>query len=184
MESGKPKLRIFAFYDVLVYSLTALFVGVPSAIAAVYSYIVGELWNRHWRRENLELIGIFAVGLAVSTLVFFGVYLIRHFCLYNEESADFYYITQPANDNIDVRWNRDVFISEVKDVELVTLSTNKLKTKVYYKHRANKYLKINLMYGKEKYVYVGCYSKRQIERIAAILTKSENNVNVNQCLHL
>lgn len=174
MESGKPKLRIFAFYDVLVYSLTALLVGVPSAIAVVYVFVFGKFWDRHWRHENLELIGIFAVGLAVSTLVFLGVFLIRRFCLYNEESADFSYLTLNWDkvDNIDVLWNSDVFISEVKDVELVTLSTNKLKTKVYYKHWFNKYMKINLMYGKEKYVYVGCYSKRQIERIAAILTKS------------
>ena len=48
---------------------------------------------------------------------------------------------------------------------------NEKQTKVYYKHWFNKYLKINLKYGNPKYVYVGNYSKYQINKIIKLAYK-------------
>lgn len=60
-------------------------------------------------------------------------------------------------------------ISEIKDIEIVKLTKEEKQAKVYYKHWFNKYLKINLKYGNQKYVYVGNYSIHQIEKIIEIL---------------
>ena len=55
---------------------------------------------------------------------------------------------------------------------------NEKQTKVYYKHWFNKYLKINLKYGNPKYVYVGNYSKYQINKIIKLvnLNKKEEDI--------
>ena len=72
--------------------------------------------------------------------------------------------------NIDIRWNQDVAISEIKNIEIVKLTEEEKQTKVYYKHWFNKYLKINLKHGNPKYVYVGNYSNYEIKKIIKLMT--------------
>lgn len=100
--------------------------------------------------------------------------MIRYYVI-NNNSVYFYYSIytktwEKAAHNIDILWNQNVFISKIKDVEIVILFNEEKQTKVYYRHWFNKYLKINLKYGNPKYVYVGNYSNYQIKKIIKILT--------------
>lgn len=67
--------------------------------------------------------------------------------------------------NIDITWNQNVVISEVKDTEIVKLTEEEKQTKVFYKHWFNKYLKVNLEHDASKYIYIGNYSNNQIKKI-------------------
>ena len=95
--------------------------------------------------------------------------LLFRFIEISSESIYFIYFPygswEKAAGNIDALWNQNVFISEIKDIEIVKLTKEEKRTKVYYKHWFNKYLKINLKYGNPKYVYVGNYSKYQINKL-------------------
>jgi hypothetical protein len=102
-----------------------------------------------------------------------GTMFFRH-CVVNNNSIHFHYFPftkswNKAANNIDCRWNQNVFISEIKDIEIVKLTEEEKQTKVYYKHWFNKYLKINLKYGNPKYVYVGNYSNHQIQKIIKLV---------------
>ena len=92
------------------------------------------------------------------------------YCIFNNNAIHFHYFPfttswEKAANNIDARWNQDVVISEIKDIEFVRLTEEEKQTLVYYKHWFNKYLKINLKYGNPKYIYVGNYSNCQIKKI-------------------
>lgn len=73
--------------------------------------------------------------------------------------------------NIDIRWNQELFISEVLAVNIVKLTKEEKKHKVFYKRIRNKYLEIIIKNGGTKYVYVGNYAQCQIKKIMKILLK-------------
>lgn len=125
-----------------------------------------------WIYENWYLVLIFAITFMVPI----GGTLLFRYCVINNNLIHFHYFPfttsrKKAANNIDVKWNQNVFISEIKDIEIVKLTENEKQTKVYYKHWFNKYLKINLKYGNPKYVYVGNYSKYQINKIIKLAYK-------------
>ena len=77
--------------------------------------------------------------------------------------------------NIDANWNQKIILSEIKDIEKVKLTKEEKRTKVFYKHWFNKYLKINLISGSTKYVYVGNYTNSQIQKIINLMTINSMN---------
>lgn len=161
--------RIIAFYDVLLFAIICS----PMIVTAVIlSFVLVTKGTSEWIYENWYLVLIFAITFMVpidGTLLF-------RYCVINNNLIHFHYFPfttsrKKAANNIDVKWNQNVFISEIKDIEIVKLTENEKQTKVYYKHWFNKYLKINLKYGNPKYVYVGNYSKYQINKIIKLAYK-------------
>lgn len=119
-----------------------------------------------WIYENWYLVLIFAI----TFMILIGGTLMFRYCVINNNSVHFHYFPfttswNKATNNIDIRWNQDITISEVNDIEIVKLTEEEKQTKVYYKHWFNKYLKINMKYCNPKYVYIGNYSNYQIEKI-------------------
>jgi len=159
-----------AFYDIVVYLLICapLF-----CISMVIGFVDGLLGSDfEWLKENFLKVIIFAFGMV---LPFAGIMLFRYYEVSNTSYIYFHYFPfttswEKAANNIDIRWNQDVFISEIESVTIVKLSKDEQKTKVFYKHWFNKYLKINLKYGSTKYVYIGNYSNYQIRKIIKLLT--------------
>lgn len=159
--------RIMAFYDVLLF---AIICSPMIFIAVILLFMLVTKGTSERIYENLYLVLIFAITFMVPI----GGTMMLRYCVINNNSAHFHYFTftkswKNATNNIDIRWNQDVVISEIKDIEIVKLTEEEKQSKVYYKHRFNKYLKINLKYGNQKYVYVGNYSIHQIEKIIEIL---------------
>ncbi len=164
------KKKVIAFYDILVYAI----VCAPLVIAASFIFVLGKLNNLNWCLEYWYLVVVFALGIMVPLG---GIFFLR-FVEFNNDSMfvfNFPFVKGwnglvEAMKSIDASWNNKHFISETKSVEIVKLTEEEKKTKVYFKHWFNKYLKINLKYGEPKYVYVGNYSKKQISEIIRILT--------------
>lgn len=163
--------RIIAFYDVLLFSATC---G-PLAMCSILIFISGKLNDPEW--SNCWYIALlFSVGIAVPI----GCSLfLRYTSINNKHSIHFHYFPfttswERAANNIDINWNQDVFISEIKDIEIVKLTEEEKQTKVYYKHWFNKYLKLNLKYGHTKYVYVGNYSNLQIKKLIKIIREYQS----------
>ena len=162
------KKKIIAFYDLLLYGV----VCAPLVIAAVYIFYIGKgFGNTNWLTANWHLVLFFAFAIVIPLC---GRILLRDFTITNGENARFYYFPfafswAKAANNIDVNWNQEIILSEVEAVEVVRLSREEKRVKVYYKHLRNKYLKIHLKYGKTKYVYVGNYFGRQIGKICELL---------------
>ena len=155
--------RITAFYDVLFLAIICS----PMIVTAVLLlFMLVTKGTSEWIYENWYLVLIFAITFMIPI----GGMIMFRYCLFNNNSIHFHYFTftkswKNATDNIDIRRNQDVIISEIKDIEVVKLTEEEQQTKVYYKHWFNKYLKINLKYGDPKYVYVGNYSNYQINKI-------------------
>lgn len=162
------KKKIIAFYDLLLYAITCSPLIVMSVILLFMLVTKG---TNDWIILNWHLVVLFAIGVAVPCG---GVLLFRYVVIHNEESAHFHYFPfttswEKASKNIDVLWNQNIFISEVSSVEIIRLTAEEKKTKVFYKHWFNKYLKISLIGGKAKYVYVGNYSSSQVKKIIKLL---------------
>ena len=160
------KKKIIAFYDLLFY---AIICGPLIIVSIFLLLLLLTKGTTGWIYKNWYVIVIFAITVAIpiSTTMMF------RYCVFNNDSIYFHYFTfaatwEQAAKNIDICWNQDVFISEIKDIEIVRLTEEEKQTKVYYKHWFKKYLKINLKYGNPKYVYVGNYSNYQIRKIIAL----------------
>ena len=162
------KKKIIAFYDLLFY---AIICG-PLIIVSIFSLLLLlTKGTTGWIYNNWYVVVIFATSFMLPI----GATMMFRYCVFNNDSIYFHYFTfaatwEQATENIDIRWNQDVFISEIKDIEIVRLTEEEKQTKVYYKHWFNKYLKINLKYGNPKYVYVGNYSNYQIKKIIKLTT--------------
>ena len=155
--------RIIAFYDLLFY---AIICGPLIVVSILLLSLLVTKGTSEWIYKNWYLLVTFAVSFMLSIA---GVSLFRY-CIFNNNTIYFHYFPfttswEKAANNIDARWNQNVLISEIKDIEIVKLTAEDKQTKVYYKHWFNKYLKINLKYGNPKYVYVGNYSNYQIKKI-------------------
>ena len=155
--------RIIAFYDVLLF---AIICSPMIVIAVILLFMLVTKGTSEWIFRNWFLVLTFAITFMVPI----GGTMMFRYCVFNNNSIHFHYFTftkswKNATNNIDIRWNQDVIISEIKNIEIVRLTVEDKQTKVYYKHWFNKYLKINLKYGNPKYVYVGNYSNYQIKKI-------------------
>ena len=161
--------RIIAFYDVLLFAIICSPMMVTSAMLLFTLLTKG---TSEWIYENWYWVVIFAISFMIPL----GGTMMFRYCIVNHDSIHFHYFTFAENwknaaNNIDIRWNQDVFISEIKEIEIVRLTEEEKQTKVYYKHWFNKYLKIDLKYGNSKYVYVGNYSNYQIKKIIKLANK-------------
>ena len=161
------KKRIIAFYDVLIYAVLCIPLIVFSIILLFTLITHG---THSWINENWYLVLVFAICSVFSIA---GTMLFRY-CIFENNSAHFHYFPfttswEDATTNIDIRWNQNVFLSEVVNVKIVTLTSEELKTKVFYNHWFNKYLKIDLISGESKCVYVGNYSTLQVRKIIKLL---------------
>ena len=154
--------RIIAFYDVLLF---AIICSPMIVIAIILLFMLVTKGTNEWIHENWYLVLIFAITFMVPIggTMMFRYYVTNNYFTFTKSWEN-------ATNNIDIRWNQDVMISEIKDIEIVKLTEDEKQTKVYYKHWFNKYLKINLKYGNPKYVYVGNYSNYQIDKIIKLVT--------------
>lgn len=135
-------------------------------IAAVLLYILVTRGTGEWIREHWALVIAFAVSVMVPIV---GVYMIDTCDIENNE-VRFYHIPltkgwEKAVNNIDARWNHRFLVSEVAAIEIVKLTKEEKRAKVYYRHWFNRYLKITLKYGAVKYIYVGSYAGLQIRKM-------------------
>lgn len=153
--------KTIAFYDVLLYTI----ICGPLMLNSIIILYLCELNDFEWLLKHWYLVALCSLGI----ILFIAGRLLFRSIEISSESIYFIYFPygswEKAVGNIDALWNQNVFISEIKDIEIVKLTKEEKRTKVYYKHWFNKYLKINLKYGNPKYVYVGNYSKYQINKL-------------------
>ena len=162
--------KIISFYDALLYTI----ICGPMIVASIILFFIMGINRRKigtnirsgWIYKNWYTVLIFAVSFAVpiASILFIRFVSIERQTMYFCYSI-FNKNWEKIRNNIDMSWNQNVIISEIKDIEIVKLTKEEKQTKVYFKHWFNKYLKINLKYGKSKYVYVGNYSNQQKKKI-------------------
>lgn len=65
-----------------------------------------------------------------------------------------------------ILWNNNIDISEIENVEIVRLNALEKERYIGYKHLLNSYIKVKLKESNScKYIYIGGYSKTQINKI-------------------
>lgn len=70
-----------------------------------------------------------------------------------------------------IDYNNSVFVNEVENVEIVTLSNAQKRCHIGHRHLFSRYLKIQLKNSaSHKYIYISIYSKSQVKRIIKMLT--------------
>ena len=123
--------------------------------------------NGEWISGHWYFVVIFAITVAIP----YSCLILFRFCVITDNTVNFHYChfmghrNKYIGSNIDITWNQNVVISEVKDTEIVKLTEEEKQTKVFYKHWFNKYLKVNLEHDASKYIYIGNYSNNQIKKI-------------------
>jgi hypothetical protein len=164
------KKRIIAFYDVLIVDI----ISTPFTICSIFFFVFADTSNLEWLCKNWYLIIFASLGVSLPVV---GIFWITGYTLImNNHYVLFYYFPHAKTwkkmiNNIDIRWNQELFISEVLAVNIVKLTKEEKKHKVFYKHIRNKYLEIIIKNGGTKYVYVGNYAQCQIKKIMKILLK-------------
>ena len=164
------KKKTVAFFDLLIYTIICLPLIV---ISFILLFLLITKGTHEWLYNNWYLILIFAISFM---LPIGGTMLFRYVEI-NDDLVYFHYFPfakswEKSSNNVDIIWNQQVVISEIKDIEIVKLIKEEKESKIFYKHWFNKYMKINLKYGNSKYVYVGNYSNRQIKKIEALITEN------------
>lgn len=166
--------KIIAFYDLLIYAI------ICGPLIVITVFLLSKLLLNRW------IIGDVFIFAPSFVLSFVGTKMFRYYKIAND-TIYFHYFPfttswEKAANNIDVKWNQNVFISEIKDIEIIKLTDDEKQTKVFYKHWFNKYLKINLKHSNPKYVYVGNYSNYQIQKIIKTIntTKKTQTYSTNQ----
>ena len=159
--------KVVAFYDTLLY---AIICGPMIVVTGILLFLLVTKGTSEWIYEHWYLVLAFAFTFAIPT----GAIMLFRYYVVSYDSIYFHYFTfvkgwGKATNNIDTRWNQNVFIPEIKEVKIVKLSEEEKRTKIYFKHWFNKYLKISLNHGNPKYVYVGNYSNYQIKKIISLL---------------
>ena len=123
--------RIMTFHDVLLF---AIICSPMIFIAVILLFMLVTKGTSERIYENLYLVLVFAITFMVPI----GGTMMLMYCVINNDSAHFHYFTftkswKNATNNIDIRWNQDVMISEIKDIEIVKLTKEEKQAKVYYK---------------------------------------------------
>lgn len=166
------KKKIMAFYDALLYLIIC---GPMIVTAIILIFMLITRGTSEWIYKNWYLVLIFSITFMFPIG---GILMLRYF-VFNNDTVHFHYFPfttswDKAANNIDIRWNQNILISEIENIEIVKITDEERKTKVYYKHWFNKYLLINLKNGDSKYVYVGNYSNNQIKKIIKLMMKKVN----------
>ena len=117
--------RIIAFYDLLLFSIicTPLIL-----LSSILFFIICSKGTSNWVYENWYIILLFAIAFTVSLS---GTFFLR-FCIIYNKGIHFHYFPfvkswKDAFDNIDIKWNQDVLVSEIINIDVVKLSNEEKK---------------------------------------------------------
>ena len=130
------KKTIIAFYDVLLYSIVCS-LSIMVSLYILFSRNCFSDFDSMIKNWYLVLSFAFCIDIPVGV-----VPMLRYFKIINNESVYFHYFpfttnwTKAAN-NIDIRWNQEVFVSEIESVEVLKLS-KATNDNVFYDHWRNK----------------------------------------------
>ena len=158
------KKKIIAFYDLLFFSIIA---GIMWTVAIVI-FITGRIGDFDWCVENLHLVLVYAVCIAVPFTAMLCLQKI-HIDL-SCDSVNWFYLVDFRRNDRDMHTNWTMYPSEIESIEIVRLSKEEKRKYTSARFLFNKYLKVNFRFGHSKYVYVSHYSNSQIKRIISILT--------------
>ena len=168
------KTKIIPFVEKFLYSLIVIFIGIPATVGWLYLLSLDENIGRGISLPTSAHWVAFWVCLLVIVLIIFLSTCFSEITIENDfvcvGSFELPRTLKKGAYNIDSLWNNEIYLSEVKNIKIVKLTKDERRTKVFCRHLFNKYLKIDLKYGKTKYVYVGNYTESQINRIVHLLT--------------
>lgn len=170
------KKKIYAFYDVLVYSA----INVPLIILGLWIHFTYSNRFRYMMFKDIWYLFVI-MGLCTAIPMISLMCVKRCEIDISEKHAHFHYLPLRMNDiekisNGKDKWNRDVCLSEIVRIEIVRLSKEEISHYTDLKYAAsNKYLKVDLKDGKTKHIYVGTYTKYQIDKIIKMLMTPYNN---------
>ena len=161
------KRRFIAFYDILIFSITA---GIMWTVALII-LITGQFGNFDWCVENLKLVLAFAICISIPVTMVISLQKITIDLLCDK--VELFYLVNYSKNDKDLHSNWIFYPSEIENVEVVKLSKEEKRKYTSAKFLFSKYLKIEMKYGHTKYVYVSHYSNGQIQNIVKILNSNK-----------
>ena len=158
-------IKKYAFTQKLFWVLFRVVLGMIALFSLIKARLVEK---RQFECLIWTVISILAMGIPI-----FAPYYVD----YCESGTDKIFFYQFPNKlclkgkHVDSKGHVEVILDDIDSVEIVKLTKEEKKTKVYYKHFRNKYLKINMKKDNPKYVYIGGYSESQIKDICRICSE-------------
>ncbi len=150
--------KFFAFYDVILYSI----IYSPPIILAIAILNI----NGSELESFQELIVSLCIAIPILCIPF-AIQRIEIDFKSNHFSA--YSFIACSSRNGDYKKNWEFPLTQVKNANLVTLTKEEKQKYTCSKFLFSKYLKIELLNGDTKYVYVSHYSRSQIDKMIDLL---------------
>jgi|SRR5690554_5854822 len=75
-------------------------------------------------------------------------------------------------------WNYKVYLPDVESIEVVKLKKSDRKRLLGSKQIFHKYLKINIIYNKNKYIPISMFSRKQIRKVLNVFQKINPKIQI------
>lgn len=159
------RIRITGLYDVINYVIMTILCIVTIVILFIYGNFNDLQWGlKHW---YLVLWQGICLALPIG-----GWWFVQNITInFSTDEVCAHYLVN--YNKFDVRTNWYFYVSEVESAEVVKLSREEKRKFTSSKFLFNKYIKVTMRYGHEKYLYVSHYSERQIKEIIFLLTNKK-----------
>lgn len=154
-----------------IYSIKERVIYTP--LITALGVIIALLLNHS---NNTAILYIVCACIVVAVLLLLKLFQFPYHIVINKDKMKIYDFPLLATNRFYrekrslILWNSEIFIDEVKSVELVKLSKEQKMKFIGYVHFFNKYIKVSLNNSNgEKYIYASIYSKSQIKKIVTLL---------------
>ena len=166
-EKGK---KIVPLRERIFYTFLALIFGIPAVILFIKqidSYVLGFIW----------VICASCTAGMVFKLTVFSSYFIVFISRIQAYDAPFFATNKFLKKKIDlIQYNNNIFIEEIESIEIVRLTRDERKKYLGFKYPFGKFMKFNIKNGRPKYICVGQYTKKEINRMLTLINSNMSNV--------
>jgi len=161
-------VKIFAFWQNFIMILIFL----CFTILFMFS-LINDLPNRF---SNTTVI-LFACTFSFSfCFLFFQKKLTIN---YNERNIFFFGLGFGSWNTVKKdEWNYKVYLPDVESIEVVKLKKSDRKRLLGSKQIFHKYLKINIIYNKNKYIPISMFSRKQIRKVLNVFQKINPKIQI------
>ena len=167
-EKGK---KIAPLREKVFYTFLTLIFGTPAVILFIKqidSYVWGFIW---------VICASCTVAFVCKLTIFSSYFLVFSYRI-EADDTPISATNKFLKKKIDlIQYNNNIFIEEIESIEIVRLTKDERKKYLGFKYPFGKFMKFNIKNGRPKYICVGQYTKKEINRILTLINSNMSNVS-------
>ena len=172
-EKGK---KIVPLREKVFYTFLALIFGILTVIL----YIKAHGYYFPWEYMFFAVCCAVFFGLTVAFVskltVFSSYFLVFSYRIEADDTPFFATNKFLGKKSSLIKYNNNISIDEIESIEIVRLTKDERKKYLGFKYPFGKFMKFNIKNGRPKYICVGQYTKKEINRILTLINSNMSNV--------